>query len=85
MYKITSVGLWGLESLASPMILGLVVFLFGTRTYRYSVKRDNKNAFVRTGRVFFTAFRNGHTSSSAIATKGESRGAMPRESYEQFK
>lgn len=67
------------------MILGLVVFLFGTRTYRYSVKRDNKNAFVRTGRVFFTAFRNGHTSSSAIATKGESRGAMPRESYEQFK
>ncbi|GMN61974.1 hypothetical protein TIFTF001_031059 [Ficus carica] len=67
------------------MILGLVVFLFGTRTYRYSVKRDDKNAFVRTGRVFFTAFRNRHTSSSAIATKGESRGAMPRESYEQFK
>ena len=67
------------------MILGLVVFLFGTRTYRYSLKRDQNNALVRIGRVFIAAFKNRHTSSSAIATKGESRGTMPHESHGQFK
>ncbi|EXB62498.1 putative peptide/nitrate transporter [Morus notabilis] len=67
------------------MFLGLVVFLLGTRTYRYSVMWDEKNAFVRIGRVFIAAFRNRQTSSSTIATKEESRGILPHESYEQFK
>ncbi|XP_024021074.1 protein NRT1/ PTR FAMILY 5.10 [Morus notabilis] len=67
------------------MILGLVVFLFGTRTYRYSIRRDEKNAFVRISRVFIAAFRNRHTSSSTISAKEESRGILPHESYKQFK
>lgn len=40
------------------MFVGLIVFLLGTKTYRYSVKRDERSPFARIGRVFFLATKN---------------------------
>ncbi|XP_022773543.1 protein NRT1/ PTR FAMILY 5.10-like isoform X2 [Durio zibethinus] len=67
------------------MAAGLVVFVLGTTTYRYSVKGDEESPFVRIGRVFILAVRNWKTSSSAIAAEEEARGTLPSESSKQFK
>lgn len=67
------------------MFLALGVFLLGTRTYRYSVKRDEESTFLRIGRVFVNAVRNWRTSPSALAIEEEARGTLPHRSAEQFK
>ncbi|KAM6573186.1 hypothetical protein CsatA_017266 [Cannabis sativa] len=59
------------------MLLGLFVFLLGTKTYRYTVKRDEENPFFRIGRVFIAAFSNRRTQ--------DSQQNLPHQSYEQFK
>ncbi|XP_062099542.1 protein NRT1/ PTR FAMILY 5.10-like [Humulus lupulus] len=64
------------------MVLGLFVFLLGTKTYRYTVMRDEKNPFLRIGRVLIAAFSNRGTSPSLEATK---EGNLPHQSHEQFK
>ena len=67
------------------MVVGLLVFLLGTRTYRYTIISDEKNPFVRIGRVFIAALRNRRTILSVKATEEESPGTLPHENYEQFK
>ena len=67
------------------MVVALLVFLCGTTTYRYSVKRDENSPFVRIGQVFVLAVRNWRTSSSAIAAEEEAHGILPSESSKQFK
>ncbi|XP_062027365.1 protein NRT1/ PTR FAMILY 5.10-like [Rosa rugosa] len=67
------------------MVLALIIFVSGTRTYRYSIKGEEESPFVRIGKVFVAALRNRRTSSSAIASEEESRGTLPDQSSEQFK
>ncbi|KAK4747669.1 hypothetical protein SAY87_014255 [Trapa incisa] len=67
------------------MAAALALFLLGTRTYRFSVKRDVKSPFWRFSSVFVTAFRNRKTTSLAIVTDQENCGTLPRESSEQFR
>ncbi|XP_021287575.1 protein NRT1/ PTR FAMILY 5.10-like [Herrania umbratica] len=67
------------------MSVGLVVFLLGTTTYRFSVKGDEESPFMRIGRVFILAVRNWKTASSAIAAEEEAQGTLPTESSKQFK
>ncbi|KAM0977134.1 hypothetical protein ACFX2J_019793 [Malus domestica] len=67
------------------MVFALLIFLLGTRTYRYSIKGDEESPFVRIGRVFVAALRNWRTSPSAVTSEEESRGILPHESSEQFK
>ncbi|KAL0016211.1 hypothetical protein SO802_003280 [Lithocarpus litseifolius] len=66
------------------MIIALAIFLLGTRTYRYCIKRDETSPFVRIGGVFVAAIRNCHTTRSAIAIEEEACGTSHRSS-EQFK
>ncbi|KAK6276896.1 hypothetical protein POUND7_017219 [Theobroma cacao] len=67
------------------MVVALVVFLCGTTTYRFSVKGDKKNPFVRIGEVYILAARNWNKASSAIAVEEELHGNLPTESSNQFK
>ncbi|GMI89814.1 hypothetical protein like AT1G22540 [Hibiscus trionum] len=67
------------------MVVGLVIFVLGTMTYRYSVKGDEESPFVTFGRVFILAVRNRKTSYSAIAEEEEAQGTLPSESSKQFK
>ncbi|KAJ7945742.1 Protein NRT1/ PTR FAMILY 5.10 like [Quillaja saponaria] len=62
------------------MIIGLVVFLLGTRTYRYTIQSYEKSPFVRIARVFAAAIRNRKSTLSAVATKQEAH-----QSFEQFR
>lgn len=67
------------------MVLSLVVFLLGTKIYRYSLKGEEKSPFLRIGQVFFAAVRNWRIKPSAIALEEEARGTLPHQSSEQFK
>ncbi|XP_023535811.1 protein NRT1/ PTR FAMILY 5.10-like isoform X3 [Cucurbita pepo subsp. pepo] len=67
------------------MVLALVVFLLGTRTYRFINRGDEENPFVRIGRVFITAVRNWRINSSEIAHEEEIRGLLPHHSSQQFR
>uniref|UniRef100_A0A2P2IM65 Protein NRT1/ PTR FAMILY 5.10-like n=1 Tax=Rhizophora mucronata TaxID=61149 RepID=A0A2P2IM65_RHIMU len=67
------------------MVAALVIFLLGTKTYRFSTKGDEKSALVRIGCVFVAAARNWKTTSMAIASKEEAHGILPHQSSEQFK
>ncbi|KAI9199962.1 hypothetical protein LWI28_000873 [Acer negundo] len=67
------------------MAIALIVFLLGTKSYRYSIKGDEKNPCVRIGRVFVAAVRNRRTTPSAIALEEETRGTLPHQGSEQFK
>ncbi|KAL1219893.1 Protein NRT1/ PTR FAMILY 5.13 [Cardamine amara subsp. amara] len=50
------------------MVISLVLFVLGRRSYRYSKKRQEEetNPFTRIGRVFFLAFKNQRLSSSEL-------------------
>ncbi|XP_022718289.1 protein NRT1/ PTR FAMILY 5.10-like isoform X2 [Durio zibethinus] len=63
------------------MVVGLVVFLCGSTSYRYNVKGDEKSPFVRIGRALILAVRNWRTS----AAEEEAHGTLPSESSKQFK
>ncbi|CAA2975836.1 NRT1 PTR FAMILY -like, partial [Olea europaea subsp. europaea] len=67
------------------MCLALITFLLGTRTYRFRVRSDERNPFVRIGRVFLNATRNWRTTQTAISKGEEARGILPYQSSEQFK
>ncbi|KAG8633440.1 protein NRT1/ PTR FAMILY 5.10-like [Manihot esculenta] len=67
------------------MVIALILFLLGTKTYRYSVKVEEKSAFLRIGLVFVSAIKNWRTSPSALALEEETRGMLPHQSSEQFK
>ncbi|CAN6584370.1 unnamed protein product [Malus baccata var. baccata] len=67
------------------MVFALLLFLLGTRTYRYSSKGDEESPFVRIGKVFVAALRNWRATPLAVTSEEESRGTLPHESSEQFK
>ncbi|KAI4320204.1 hypothetical protein MLD38_033709 [Melastoma candidum] len=67
------------------MAAALVLFLLGSKTYRYSVKGDEKSPFLRIASVFILAFKNRKTTSSALALEEESHGTLPSEGSMQFK
>jgi solute carrier family 15 (peptide/histidine transporter), member 3/4 len=65
------------------MIIALIVFLLGTRTYRFNIKDNNKSPFLRIGRVFVAAVRNWRNTLST--TDIEEDGLLRRQKSEQFK
>ena len=67
------------------MVAALGVFLLGTRTYRYSVKGDEKSPFLRIGRVFVAAVKNWRTTPLPIIIEEEAHATLPHHSSEQFK
>ncbi|KAH7568238.1 hypothetical protein JRO89_XS07G0264900 [Xanthoceras sorbifolium] len=71
------------------MVAALVVFLLGTKTYRFSIKRDEKSPFVRIGLVFVAVVRNWRSTPSAMVVveeEEEACGILPYyQSSEQFK
>ncbi|KAK8552606.1 hypothetical protein V6N13_120993 [Hibiscus sabdariffa] len=70
---------------AIVMVVVLVVFVFGTTTYRFCIKGNEENPFVRIGRVFILAVRNWKKISSAMTADEEAQGATPTESFKQLK
>ncbi|MBA0746246.1 hypothetical protein Gogos_008782, partial [Gossypium gossypioides] len=64
------------------IVVALIVFLCGTTTYRYSVKRYEKSPFLRIGQVFVLAVRNWRTSS--VAAQKEAHGTLPSASSKQY-
>ncbi|CAI9114953.1 OLC1v1015780C1 [Oldenlandia corymbosa var. corymbosa] len=67
------------------MAVGLILFLFGTKTYRFRINGDEMSPFLRIGRVFVKAGKNWRASSSAISIEEESLGFLPYEGSQQFK
>ena len=67
------------------MVVALGVFLLGTRTFRYSVKGDEKNPFLMIGWVFVAAVKNWRTTPLAIIIEEEAHATLPHHSSEQFK
>ncbi|XP_034677171.1 protein NRT1/ PTR FAMILY 5.10-like isoform X3 [Vitis riparia] len=68
------------------MVLGLLLFLFGARTYRYSIKKDERSPFVRIGRVFVAAAKNWKTTPPVEATEEVAQENLPpHQGSNQFK
>lgn len=51
------------------LVAALLVFLLGSRTYRYSAKENGKNPFMRIGRVIVRAIRNRRNTLSAMPSE----------------
>ncbi|XP_022718281.1 protein NRT1/ PTR FAMILY 5.10-like isoform X2 [Durio zibethinus] len=66
------------------MLVALLVFLLGTKTYRYSVKVNEGNPFTRIGQVFVLAVKNRHNAPSATVPE-ELLQTLHQQSSEQFK
>eukprot|EP00261_Vitis_vinifera_P030420 XP_010665397.1 PREDICTED: protein NRT1/ PTR FAMILY 5.10 [Vitis vinifera] len=67
------------------MVIALLVFLLGTKTYRYSVNGDEKSPFVRIGQVFVAAARNWRTTDSSLNFEEVARGTLPHQGSLQFR
>lgn len=79
---------WGLGYgiLFVGMVISLVVFWFGARTYRYTnVNQHGRSPISRIGWVFIAAFINRSYAPSPIPTEEESHRALLPQCYEQFK
>ncbi|CAH8253221.1 unnamed protein product [Arabidopsis lyrata] len=66
------------------MVVALVVFLLGTCTYRFSIRREDRSPFVRIGNVYVAAVKNWSVSASAVAAAEERLGLVSRNSSQQF-
>ncbi|KAI7756184.1 hypothetical protein M8C21_032390, partial [Ambrosia artemisiifolia] len=77
---------WGLGFGIPCVIMGfaLIMFLFGTVTYRFGEKTQEKNAFARISHVFLTAARNSRVTSSEISAEEEASGIMHNQYSQQF-
>ncbi|XP_058194901.1 protein NRT1/ PTR FAMILY 5.10-like [Rhododendron vialii] len=67
------------------MAIALVVFLMGTRTYRYDTKGHDKNPFFRIGKVFANAAWNLRTTNAVRLGEIEAQGTLRPESSQQYK
>uniref|UniRef100_A0A2P2NGB9 Protein NRT1/ PTR FAMILY 5.10 n=1 Tax=Rhizophora mucronata TaxID=61149 RepID=A0A2P2NGB9_RHIMU len=65
------------------MLAALLVFVLGSRTYRYGIRRDEKDPYMRIGQAIFKAVRNHRTTSSAMVIKEEAR--LYCQNSQQFK
>ncbi|KAJ0950735.1 putative proton-dependent oligopeptide transporter family, MFS transporter superfamily [Helianthus annuus] len=77
---------WGLGFGIPCVIMGfaLIIFLFGTVTYRFGEKTQEKNAFARISHVFVTAARNWRVTSIEICAEEEASGIMHHQDSQQF-
>ncbi|KAK1427598.1 hypothetical protein QVD17_16286 [Tagetes erecta] len=78
---------WGL-GFGIPCIImcfALIIFLFGTITYRFDEQTQEKNAFARIGHVFVTAARNWRVEPVTISAQEEVSGIMPYQGSQQFR
>ncbi|RVW95717.1 Protein NRT1/ PTR family 5.10 [Vitis vinifera] len=67
------------------MVVALLLFLLGTNTYRYSVKREDKNPFVRISKVFVEAARNWRLNpSSEKAIEEGAQGTLSHQCSHEF-
>ncbi|XP_054792658.1 protein NRT1/ PTR FAMILY 5.10-like isoform X2 [Prosopis cineraria] len=73
---------FGIPCLA--MIIALIVFLLGTKTYRFTVEGHNKSPFLRIGRVFAAALRNRRKSLSDVVIDEESCAHKAHRCSKQF-
>ncbi|KAJ4701205.1 protein NRT1/ PTR FAMILY 5.10-like [Melia azedarach] len=68
------------------MAIAPIVFLLGTKVYRFSIKRDKKNPFLRIVKVFVAAIRNRKaTLPPAISPQERASRTLPHDIPEQFK
>ena len=67
------------------MVIALLIFLLGTKTYRYSIDGDEKSPFIRIGQVFVSAARNWRTTDSSLAVEEVARGTLPHQGSQQFR
>lgn len=58
------------------MFFALLLYLLGSLTYRFRLQRDERNPFVRIGRVFMNATRNRHSSPPAFAYEEEEQAKL---------
>nr|GMD75748.1 protein NRT1/ PTR FAMILY 5.10-like [Ipomoea batatas] len=59
------------------MVLALIIFLLGTKTYRFSANHKMENPFMRIGKVFVKAVKNWWIPQSVICIEEESHGIPP--------
>ncbi|GMH00347.1 hypothetical protein Nepgr_002186 [Nepenthes gracilis] len=67
------------------MVVALVVFLLGSRTYRYNVKGEEENPFLRIGKVFASAARNWRSTPPSVDVEQEAQGILLYHGSQQFK
>ncbi|RVW58590.1 Protein NRT1/ PTR family 5.10 [Vitis vinifera] len=60
-------------------------FNWCTKTYRYSVKGNEKSPFVRISQVFVAAIKNWHTTDSSLTDEEVACGTRPRQCSHKFK
>ncbi|GKC17984.1 proton-dependent oligopeptide transporter family protein [Tanacetum coccineum] len=78
---------WGLGFGISSIIMGfaLIIFLSGTMTYRFGEKTEERNAFVRIGRVFIKSARNWRTMTSALPAQQQACRTLAHQEFQQFR
>ncbi|KAH8490135.1 hypothetical protein H0E87_022595 [Populus deltoides] len=65
------------------MAVSLVIFLLGTKKYRYSIRREEEHPFLRIGRVLVKAIKNWRIS-PAVSFKEDASCIVSRQNSEQF-
>ncbi|KAI4295015.1 hypothetical protein MLD38_040705 [Melastoma candidum] len=68
----------------AAMVLALVIFLLGTKRYRYSVRTNEKGPFIRIRNVFVAAVKNRKREPPSILPE-EDAGSVSVTNYKQFK
>ncbi|KAJ0257619.1 Protein NRT1/ PTR FAMILY 5.10 [Hirschfeldia incana] len=66
------------------MVLALVIFLLGTSTYRFSIRRESRSAFARIGNVYVAAVKNWSVSASGVADAEERLGLISHTRSQPF-
>ncbi|KAL0314107.1 UNVERIFIED_CONTAM: protein NRT1/ PTR FAMILY 5.10 [Sesamum angustifolium] len=69
---------------AIVMCLALLLFLTGSRTYRFRVNTHAKNPFLRIHRVFVKAAKNWKAAPIAISIEEEGQGVLPQRAQLKF-
>ncbi|KAD6119022.1 hypothetical protein E3N88_10293 [Mikania micrantha] len=78
---------WGLGFGIPCIIMGfaLIIFLFGTVTYRFGEKTLEKNAFARVSHVLVAAARNWRVTPLDLSAEEDASGIMPHQGSQQFR
>ncbi|KFK44349.1 hypothetical protein AALP_AA1G246100 [Arabis alpina] len=66
------------------MVIALTIFVLGTRTYRFTIRREERSAFVRIGNVYVRAVKNWSVSAAVVADAEESLGLVSSKNSQQF-
>ncbi|KAL8125134.1 hypothetical protein AgCh_012710 [Apium graveolens] len=67
------------------MGISLILYLLGTKTFRYSISDNQKSPFTRIGRVFVKAIKNWRITFSQEIFDEEVPGTSHHQSFQQFK